>query len=45
MIAGFVDSMLFLELASAAWVAGFGGFVLLYGPTLLRRHPVWGGRE
>jgi len=33
-----------LELASAAWVAAFGGFVLLYGPTLFRQRPVWAGR-
>jgi uncharacterized protein involved in response to NO len=44
MIAGFDGSMMLLELASAAWVAAFGGFVLLYGPTLLRQRPVWAGR-
>jgi hypothetical protein len=44
MIAGFDGSMMLLELASAAWVAAFGGFVLVYGPTLLRQRPVWAGR-
>jgi len=44
MIAGFDGSMMLLELASAAWVAAFGGFVLLYGPTLSRQRPVWAGR-
>jgi uncharacterized protein involved in response to NO len=42
MIAGLDGSIMLLELASAAWVAAFGGFVLLYGPTLLREPPVWG---
>jgi uncharacterized protein involved in response to NO len=44
MVAGLDGSIMLLELASAAWVAAFGGFVLLYGPTLLREPPVWAGR-
>lgn len=44
MIAGFEGSTLLMELASVAWVAAFGGFVLLYGPTLSQRRPVWAGR-
>jgi uncharacterized protein involved in response to NO len=37
--------MLLMELASAAWAAAFGGFVLLYGPMLCQQPPVWAGRE
>ena len=39
-IAGFDGSMQLIEAAGAAWVAAFGGFVLLYGPLLLRQRPV-----
>jgi uncharacterized protein involved in response to NO len=39
-IAGLIGSMLLMELAGAAWVAAFGGFVLLYGPLLARQNPV-----
>ncbi len=45
MIGGFQGSILLMEIASVAWVAAFGGFVLLYGPTLSQRRPVWAGRE
>lgn len=45
MIADLGGSMMLLEFASAAWVAAFGGFVLLYGPTLSQQRPVWAGRE
>ena len=45
MIAGLAGSMLLMELASAAWAAAFGGFVLLYGPMLCQQPPVWAGRE
>jgi uncharacterized protein involved in response to NO len=44
MAAGFAGSTMLMEIASAAWIAAFGGFVLLYGPTLARRRPVWSGR-
>jgi uncharacterized protein involved in response to NO len=44
-IAGLVGSMLLMEFAGAAWVAAFGGFVLLYGPILWRQPPVWAERE
>jgi uncharacterized protein involved in response to NO len=44
MAGGFVGSMVLMELAGAAWVAAFGGFVPLYGPTLWRERPVWAGR-
>jgi hypothetical protein len=30
-----------LHVAAFAWVAAFGGFVVVYGPLLLRRPPVW----
>jgi uncharacterized protein involved in response to NO len=43
-IAGLVGSMLLMEFAGAAWVAAFGGFVLLYGPILWRQPPVWAER-
>ncbi len=43
--ASLVDSMLLIELASAAWIAAFGGFVLLYGPMLCQQPPVWARRE
>ena len=39
-IAGFDGSVLLIEAAGAAWVAAFGGFILLYGPLLLRQRPV-----
>jgi len=45
MAAGVAGSMLLMELASAAWVAAFGGFVLLYGPMLYRERPIWAGRD
>jgi len=44
-VAAFNSSVILLELSSAAWVAAFGGFVLLYGPLLAREEPVWAGRE
>ena len=44
-IAAFSDSILPMELAAAAWVAAFGGFVLLYGPLLTRQQPIWAGRN
>jgi uncharacterized protein involved in response to NO len=28
-------------LAGAAWIFAFGGFALLYGPTLCQNRPVW----
>jgi uncharacterized protein involved in response to NO len=43
-VAGFDGSMVLMELAGVAWVAAFGGFVLLYGPTLAHDRPVWAGR-
>jgi uncharacterized protein involved in response to NO len=39
--AAFVAPFELLHLATFAWIAGFGGFVLIYGPLLLRRPPVW----
>lgn len=44
-IAAFNSSTMLLEFASAAWVAAFGGFVLLYGPLLARKKPVWAERQ
>jgi uncharacterized protein involved in response to NO len=34
-----------MHLAAAAWIAAFGGFVLVYGPLLAGRPPVWAGRR
>ncbi len=39
--AAFTGSMALIEFAGAAWVAGFAGFVLVYGPLLVRRKPAW----
>ena len=44
-VAAFSGSMALIELASAAWVAAFGGFVFLYGPYLAGRSPTWAGRS
>jgi uncharacterized protein involved in response to NO len=44
-VAAFSGSMALIEIASVAWVAAFGGFVLLYGPNLARRPPIWAGRS
>jgi uncharacterized protein involved in response to NO len=44
MSAGFIDSTFLIELSGVAWIAAFGGFVLLYGPLLAHQEPVWAGR-
>jgi uncharacterized protein involved in response to NO len=43
-VAAFNGSMAVMELAALGWIAAFGGFVLLYGPTLTRAPSVWAGR-
>lgn len=43
--AGIFGSMMLTYLAGAAWIAAFGGFVVLYGPLLAKRRPVWAGRR
>jgi len=40
-VAAFVGSMLMLEIAGVAWIAGFTCFVLVYGPLLAMRKPAW----
>jgi uncharacterized protein involved in response to NO len=40
-VAAFNGSVELLECAGIAWLAGFGCFVLVYGPLLLLRSPVW----
>lgn len=45
MIAGFVGAMVLTEMAAVAWIGAFGGFVLLYGPLLAQRQPVWSAAE
>jgi uncharacterized protein involved in response to NO len=39
--AAFVGSIELLEFAGVAWIVGFAGFVLLYGPLLVMRKPAW----
>jgi uncharacterized protein involved in response to NO len=40
-VAAFEPSLPLLHAAAFAWVAAFGGFVLIYGTLLVRRPPVW----
>jgi uncharacterized protein involved in response to NO len=40
-VAAFIGSMALIELAGLVWIAGFAGFVLLYGRLLARRKPIW----
>jgi uncharacterized protein involved in response to NO len=40
-VAACIGSAPLLEAAGAAWIAGFAGFVVLYGPLLAMRKPVW----
>ena len=40
-VAAFTGSLMLLELAGLAWIAGFAFFVLLYGPLLIMRKPAW----
>jgi uncharacterized protein involved in response to NO len=40
-VAAFVGSIELLEFAGLAWIVGFTLFVLLYGPLLVARKPVW----
>jgi len=44
MLASFEGSMLLMEAAAVAWTAAFGGFVVLYGPLLVRQRAVWAAR-
>ena len=43
-VAAFNGSIVLIAVASVAWVAAFGGFVMLYGPGLAGRPPAWAGR-
>ncbi len=40
-VAAFAGSILLLEFAGVAWIAGFALFVLLYAPLLAMRKPAW----
>jgi len=40
-VAAFAGSLALLEYSGIAWIAGFAGFVLLYGPLLVLRKPAW----
>jgi uncharacterized protein involved in response to NO len=37
-------SMALIHTSGTAWILGFGGFAAVYGPALIRRHPVWAKR-
>lgn len=39
--AAFNGSIVLLECGGALWVAGFAGFVFIYGPLLATRKPAW----
>lgn len=43
-VAACIGSTVLLNAAGAAWIAAFAGFVLLYGPLLAMRKPVWSRR-
>ena len=43
-VAAFAGSILLLEAAGAAWIAGFCCFLLLYAPLLARQKPAWENR-
>ena len=40
-VAAFSGSITLVEFAGLAWIAAFGGFVLLYGPLLAAQKPSW----
>jgi uncharacterized protein involved in response to NO len=40
-VAACIGSPVLLNCAGAAWIAGFAGFVVLYGPLLAMRKPAW----
>ena len=42
-LAAFEGSLTLINLSGAAWIAAFGAFVVLYGPALIGRPPVWKG--
>jgi uncharacterized protein involved in response to NO len=45
-IAGaFTATIALLHVAAFAWIAAFGAFVVVYGPLLAGRPPVWSGRK
>jgi uncharacterized protein involved in response to NO len=42
--ASFAPSSVLLHIAAAAWFLAFGGFAVLFGPSLAGRPPVWSDR-
>ncbi len=40
-VAAFTGSLALIEIAGAAWIAGFACFVAFYGPLLILRKPAW----
>ena len=40
-VAAFTGSVVLIEAAGTAWIAGFGCFLLLYAPLLAAHKPVW----
>lgn len=44
-VAAFGGSVTLMEFAGLAWIAAFGGFLLLYGPLLAAQKPSWERRD
>ena len=42
--AAFEPSSLLLHVAAFAWIGAFGGFVIVFGPLLVRRPPSWAAK-
>jgi uncharacterized protein involved in response to NO len=43
-VAAFAGSITLIEIAGAAWIAGFCCFLLLYAPLLAAHKPAWASR-
>jgi len=43
--AALAGGMALLHVAAFAWIAAFGGFVIVFGPLLAGRPPAWAARE
>ena len=40
-VAALTYSLPLIELSALLWIAAFAGYLLAYGPLLLRQRPVW----
>jgi uncharacterized protein involved in response to NO len=40
-LAAFTGGMGLMHFSATAWVLGFAGFAVVYGPALLGRPPIW----